>query len=107
MSGVIHRAIVIGDAEFDHKEYESIKKTFADNAVTTSKYNALTFIPRALFEQFRRVANVYFLAISMLMLAGTYSDFFASPLSPWGTLTPLVVVLILSELYHTQILIDN
>jgi hypothetical protein len=38
---------------------------FADLAarqVITSKYNLITFLPRNLLEQFRRVANVFFLS---------------------------------------------
>ena len=30
---------------------------YCDNSITTHKYNALTFLPRSLFEQFRRTAN--------------------------------------------------
>ena len=30
---------------------------FCDNSITTHKYNVLTFVPRSLFEQFRRTAN--------------------------------------------------
>ncbi|KAK0455620.1 uncharacterized protein EV420DRAFT_1644405 [Desarmillaria tabescens] len=38
-----------------------IKKdhVYASNQVITSKYNIITFLPRNLLEQFRRVANVY------------------------------------------------
>ena len=39
------------------------------------------------------MANLYFLGISILMMFGTYTDFFDSPLTPWTTLIPLVVVL--------------
>lgn len=48
---------------------------------------------RALFEQFRRLANVYFLVITILMLIGTYTTFFDSPLTPYTTLLPLCIVL--------------
>lgn len=34
---------------------------FCDNSVTNSKYTLLNFVPRALWEQFQRLANVYFL----------------------------------------------
>jgi len=34
---------------------------FKNNGVKNSKYTVLNFVPRALFEQFRRLANVYFL----------------------------------------------
>jgi magnesium-transporting ATPase (P-type) len=48
---------------------------------------------RALFEQFRRLANVYFLFITILMIIGTYTTFFDSPLTPYSTLIPLIIVL--------------
>jgi phospholipid-translocating ATPase len=34
---------------------------FESNQVLTSKYNVITFLPRNLLEQFRRVANIFFL----------------------------------------------
>lgn len=69
------------------------QSTMADNSVVTSKYNAVTFIPRSLFEQFRRIANVYFLVITVLMMLGTYTSLFVSPLAPFSTLVPLILVL--------------
>lgn len=40
---------------------------FETNQVLTSKYNIVTFLPRNLLEQFRRVANVFFLGTSCLL----------------------------------------
>ena len=45
---------------------------YCDNAVLTAKYSIISFIPIALFEQFRRLANIYFLFIVILMLIGKY-----------------------------------
>lgn len=39
---------------------------YASNAVQTTKYTLLSFIPRNLFEQFHRFANLYFLGIVLL-----------------------------------------
>ncbi|KAL8028736.1 hypothetical protein ABFX02_14G180000 [Erythranthe guttata] len=39
---------------------------FAGNSIKTSKYSILTFLPRNLFEQFRRIAYLYFLVIAIL-----------------------------------------
>mgnify|MGYP001028202247 CR=1 FL=1 len=41
---------------------------FCSNKVVTAKYNVLTFLPKNLFEQFRRVANFYFLIMLILQL---------------------------------------
>ena len=37
---------------------------YTSNQVITSKYNLITFIPRNLLEQFRRVANMYVAVLS-------------------------------------------
>lgn len=42
------------------------KFRFSGNSIRTAKYSILTFLPRNLFEQFHRVAYIYFLAIAIL-----------------------------------------
>lgn len=69
---------------------------FCDNSVTNSKYNALNFVPKAIFEQFRRLANCYFAAMGGLMLLGTYSSIFQTPLTAFTTLFPLGIVITFS-----------
>ena len=36
------------------------------NSISTTKYNFLTFLPRYLYEQFRKYWNVYFLMIGLM-----------------------------------------
>ncbi|KAF8779283.1 hypothetical protein HU200_002964 [Digitaria exilis] len=58
------------------------------NGVSTTKYNLATFLPKSLFEQFRRVANFYFLVSGILAL---------TPLAPYtavSALAPLCVVIV-------------
>ena len=38
------------------------------------KYTFWSFLPKGIFEQFRRVANVFFLIISIMMGIGTYVE---------------------------------
>ncbi|KAL8161555.1 hypothetical protein V2J09_013044 [Rumex salicifolius] len=63
---------------------------YKGNSVSTTKYNILTFLPKGLFEQFRRVANLYFLMISIL------SSTPISPVSPITNVIPLSIVLLIS-----------
>jgi len=64
---------------------------YADNYISTSKYNVLTFLPKNLFEQFQRLANAYFLFLLILQLIPQISS-----LTPLTTLVPLVAVLFIS-----------
>uniref|UniRef100_A0A3Q7GDU6 P-type ATPase N-terminal domain-containing protein n=1 Tax=Solanum lycopersicum TaxID=4081 RepID=A0A3Q7GDU6_SOLLC len=60
------------------------------NSVSTTKYDIITFLPKGLFEQFRRVANLYFLMISILSCTPV------SPVSPITNVLPLSLVLLVS-----------
>ena len=69
----------------------------ASGSPRTPKPAPLTFPFVCLAAQFERVANIYFLLISVLMLVGTYFPaFFVSPLTPFSTFGPLCLVLSLT-----------
>ncbi|CAM8916996.1 unnamed protein product [Rhodiola kirilowii] len=55
------RLIYINDPKRTNDKYE-----FTGNEICTSKYTVITFLPKNLFIQFRRVAYLYFLAIVVL-----------------------------------------
>lgn len=61
---------------------------YANNAIKTYKYNALTFLPMNLFEQFKRAANFYFLILLILQAIPQIST-----LAWYTTLVPLLLVL--------------
>jgi len=61
---------------------------FCHNGLTTSKYNVVTFLPKFLYEQFSRAANAFFLLVVLLQQVPG-----VSPLDPFTTMTPLLVVL--------------
>lgn len=61
---------------------------YVRNKVRTSKYTLITFLPKNLFEQFRRVANIYFLALVILQLF----SIFGAPNAQIGML-PLLFIL--------------
>lgn len=65
---------------------------YPNNYVATTKYNAVTFFPIALFEQFRRVANLYFLLAAVLSVTSL------APFTPVSVISPLVFVVGISML---------
>lgn len=79
-----HRTIYCND-----REANQIVK-FKGNSISTTKYNVFTFLPKGLFEQFRRVANLYFLMISILSTTPI------SPVHPVTNVVPLSLVLFVS-----------
>ena len=67
---------------FHHQQH------FASNAIKTAKYNALTFLPRFLFEMFSRAAYLYFLLQAVLSWIPV-----VSPFGGWGSTLALLFVL--------------
>ena len=63
---------------------------YPTNYISTTKYNVITFLPKALFEQFRRVANIYFLLAAVLSLTPV------APFSAISMIAPLCFVVGLS-----------
>ncbi|XP_022133804.1 phospholipid-transporting ATPase 1 [Momordica charantia] len=55
------RLIYVDDPEKTNEKFE-----FAGNSIRTGKYSIITFLPRNLFEQFHRIAYIYFLVIAVL-----------------------------------------
>ncbi|KAG6003669.1 aminophospholipid translocase [Claviceps maximensis] len=64
---------------------------FVDNHISTAKYNVASFLPKFLFEQFSKFANVFFLFTACLQqIPGL------SPTNRYTTIAPLTIVLIIS-----------
>lgn len=64
---------------------------YVDNHISTAKYNIATFLPKFLFEQFSKFANIFFLFTAALQqIPGL------SPTNRYTTIGPLIVVLMVS-----------
>ncbi|KAH6823249.1 ATPase E1-E2 type family protein / haloacid dehalogenase-like hydrolase family protein [Perilla frutescens var. hirtella] len=62
-------------------------RNYATNYVRTTKYTAASFLPKSLFEQFRRVANFYFLVTGILSFTKL------APYSAVSAIIPLIVII--------------
>uniref|UniRef100_A0A8C9L1C5 P-type phospholipid transporter n=1 Tax=Panthera tigris altaica TaxID=74533 RepID=A0A8C9L1C5_PANTA len=75
--------------QFMNTKFFCIKESkYANNAIKTYKYNAFTFLPMNLFEQFKRAANFYFLVLLILQAIPQITT-----LAWYTTLVPLLLVL--------------
>ena len=81
------------DDFYDNKRRILKDHMYPSNQNVTSKYTVITFLPRNLFEQFRRVANVFFLAIAILQFFPKFST-----ISPGLVILPLLAVLAITGL---------
>ena len=62
----------------------------------TAFYKRNFFFTKAVAEQFKRLGNIYFLAIGIIMFFGYYTSAFPSAITPWTTLGPLAAVVSVS-----------
>jgi len=66
---------------------------YCSNSISTTEYSVLTFLPKALYEQFRRVANLYFLFGAILSL---------TPLSPYQAASLIALLILVVGLPMTK-----
>ncbi|VDO03931.1 unnamed protein product [Rodentolepis nana] len=66
---------------------------FCNNSISTGKYSTVTFIPKFLFEQFRKYANIFFLIVALFQqIPGV------SPTGRFTTVVPLTFILCVSAI---------
>ncbi|XP_034439219.1 probable phospholipid-transporting ATPase VA [Hippoglossus hippoglossus] len=70
------------------KGEENPNRHYANNKIKTTKYTVLSFLPKNLFEQFHRFANVYFVFIALLNFVPVVNAF-----QPELALAPVVFIL--------------
>uniref|UniRef100_A0A669EGW6 Phospholipid-transporting ATPase n=1 Tax=Oreochromis niloticus TaxID=8128 RepID=A0A669EGW6_ORENI len=81
------RTVYIGHKEPPPGAEAYIPQRYPDNRIVSSKYTFWNFIPKNLFEQFRRIANFYFLVIFLVQLI------IDTPTSPVTSGLPLFFVI--------------
>lgn len=66
---------------------------FPGNAIKTTKYSLISFVPMNLIEQFHRLANLYFVGLAILNFVPVVNAF-----QPEVALIPICVILCLTAL---------
>lgn len=62
---------------------------YISNKVSSTRYTLLSLIPKNLFEQFQRSANIWFLIVSVFQLI----PFGLNPVDSWTTIVPLAILI--------------
>ncbi|KAI9475863.1 MAG: hypothetical protein EXX96DRAFT_574950 [Benjaminiella poitrasii] len=88
------RAIYVNiDIPPDHlDDYGQPTTTYISNQINTAKYTWYTFLPKNLFEQFRGIANLYFLFLVIIQMF----PLFSTTASPVLVILPLAAILVLT-----------
>ncbi|OAD03030.1 hypothetical protein MUCCIDRAFT_126583, partial [Mucor lusitanicus CBS 277.49] len=79
-------------SEYDDKG-NLIDHSYVPNRIRTAKYTPLSFIPKNLFEQFRNIANLYFLFLVILQCIPLFGV-----TEPGVSAIPLIVILIITAI---------
>uniref|UniRef100_A0A673BTT1 Phospholipid-transporting ATPase n=1 Tax=Sphaeramia orbicularis TaxID=375764 RepID=A0A673BTT1_9TELE len=74
-------------------KWKQPNRYFPGNSIKTSKYTLLLFIPMNLFEQFHRLANLYFVGLAILNFVPVVNAF-----QPEVALIPICVILCLTAM---------
>uniref|UniRef100_A0A8C6YHY0 Phospholipid-transporting ATPase n=1 Tax=Naja naja TaxID=35670 RepID=A0A8C6YHY0_NAJNA len=85
------RTIVVGHHLVPHIE-AYVPQKFCSNQIVSSKYTVWNFLPKNLFEQFRRIANFYFLVIFLVQVIVD------TPTSPVTSGLPLFFVITITAI---------
>jgi phospholipid-transporting ATPase len=106
---MVHQA-QIGEYRLVHvnNPAENAKIGYCDNFIVTSKYTMISFIPKFLFETFRKLANLYFLAICVIQCIPIISNTNGQP----STLPPLIFIIMVDAVFailedHKRHIADN
>jgi len=80
----------------DHSEVlidERYKTPYLNNTITSARYSIYTFLPRQLYAQFSKIANIYFLTVAILQMIPSWST-----TGTYTTIIPLLIFISISIL---------
>jgi magnesium-transporting ATPase (P-type) len=80
----------------ENMEQDKNSVPFPENIIVSSRYTFINFLPKSLLEQFRRLANVYFLIVGTIAAVGGLTSYYETAIEPEGILGPMAVVVMIS-----------
>lgn len=83
------KRVVVSSLPFEGgSQKENPNRHYCGNQIKTSKYTVLSFVPKNIFEQLHRFANIYFVGIAVLNFVPVVNAF-----QPEVNLIPISIIL--------------
>ncbi|XP_077642884.1 phospholipid-transporting ATPase VB [Lonchura striata] len=89
-----NKRVIISNLPFGSKKWkENPNRHYDTNEIETTKYNILTFLPKNIYEQFHRFANIYFVFIALLNFVPVVHAF-----QPEVSVIPICVIMAITAI---------
>ncbi|XP_064886127.1 phospholipid-transporting ATPase VB isoform X1 [Columba livia] len=89
-----NKRVIISNLPFGSKKWkENPNRHYDSNKIKTTKYTILTFLPKNIYEQFHRFANIYFVFIALLNFVPVVNAF-----QPEVSVIPICVIMAITAI---------
>lgn len=88
------KRVIVSNLPFEGNRWkENPNRNYAGNEIKTTRYSILSFIPKNIFEQLHRFANIYFVAIAALNFVPVVNAF-----EPGISVIPVCVIMAITAI---------
>ncbi|XP_076206227.1 phospholipid-transporting ATPase VB isoform X1 [Aptenodytes patagonicus] len=89
-----NKRVIISNLPFGSKKWkENPNRHYDSNKIKTTKYTILTFLPKNIYEQFHRFANIYFVVIALLNFVPVVNAF-----QPEVSVIPICIIMAITAI---------
>ncbi|XP_033922525.1 phospholipid-transporting ATPase VB isoform X2 [Melopsittacus undulatus] len=89
-----NKRVIVSNLSFGSKKWkENPNRYYDSNKIKTTKYTILTFLPKNIYEQFHRFANIYFVVIALLNFVPIVNAF-----QPEVSMIPICVIMAMTAI---------
>uniref|UniRef100_A0A8C3RFJ1 Phospholipid-transporting ATPase n=1 Tax=Cyanoderma ruficeps TaxID=181631 RepID=A0A8C3RFJ1_9PASS len=89
-----NKRVIISNLPFGSKKWkENPNRYYDSNEIKTTKYSILTFLPKNIYEQFHRFANIYFVFIALLNFVPVVNAF-----QPEVSVIPICIIMAITAI---------
>uniref|UniRef100_A0A8C5NN59 Phospholipid-transporting ATPase n=1 Tax=Junco hyemalis TaxID=40217 RepID=A0A8C5NN59_JUNHY len=89
-----NKRVIVSNLPFGSKKWKENPNRYYDtNEIKTTKYTIITFLPKNIYEQFHRFANIYFVFIALLNFVPVVNAF-----QPEVSVIPICAIMVITAI---------